>query len=68
MREIMPTTDLSRMSMAQELERQVNRVPTTLAGLEVEPYKAMFCQEAKVEQPTKKKAVWRNCDHETTPP
>eukprot|EP00975_Prorocentrum_lima_P064541 12898183-Prorocentrum_lima.AAC.1 len=33
MRYIMPTTDLSRMSIAQELQRQVTRAPTTLARL-----------------------------------
>eukprot|EP00975_Prorocentrum_lima_P019304 4064783-Prorocentrum_lima.AAC.1 len=32
-RDIMPTINLSRMSMAKELRRQVTRVPTTLVGL-----------------------------------
>eukprot|EP00975_Prorocentrum_lima_P020117 4235195-Prorocentrum_lima.AAC.1 len=30
--DIMPTTDLPCMSMAQELQRQATRVPTTLVG------------------------------------
>eukprot|EP00975_Prorocentrum_lima_P066759 12911042-Prorocentrum_lima.AAC.1 len=33
MSEIMPTTDLSRMSISQELQKQVTRVATTLVGL-----------------------------------
>eukprot|EP00975_Prorocentrum_lima_P016744 3548472-Prorocentrum_lima.AAC.1 len=33
MREIVPTTDLPRMSIARELQGQVARVPTTLVGL-----------------------------------
>eukprot|EP00975_Prorocentrum_lima_P041145 8646560-Prorocentrum_lima.AAC.1 len=28
----------------------------------------MFYQEAKLEQPKKRKTVWRNFDHEATPP
>eukprot|EP00975_Prorocentrum_lima_P005530 1200392-Prorocentrum_lima.AAC.1 len=33
MRDIMPTSDLSRMSMAKELHMSVNRVPSTLDQL-----------------------------------
>eukprot|EP00975_Prorocentrum_lima_P033501 7025967-Prorocentrum_lima.AAC.1 len=33
MREIMPTSDLSRMSMAHELQKPAGKVPTTLAQL-----------------------------------
>eukprot|EP00975_Prorocentrum_lima_P011858 2523232-Prorocentrum_lima.AAC.1 len=39
-----------------------------LSQFEVEPYKAMFYQEAKVEQPQRRKTVRRSFDHETTPP
>eukprot|EP00975_Prorocentrum_lima_P003862 844972-Prorocentrum_lima.AAC.1 len=33
MRDIMPTSDLSRMSMARELQMSVSRVPATLPQL-----------------------------------
>eukprot|EP00975_Prorocentrum_lima_P064617 12898616-Prorocentrum_lima.AAC.1 len=33
MREIMPTSDLARMSMSKELQMSVNRVPETPRGL-----------------------------------
>eukprot|EP00975_Prorocentrum_lima_P067549 12915511-Prorocentrum_lima.AAC.1 len=33
MRDIMPTSDLSRMSMARELQMSVSRVPATLPHL-----------------------------------
>eukprot|EP00975_Prorocentrum_lima_P018665 3931314-Prorocentrum_lima.AAC.1 len=34
MRDLMPTSDLSRMSMAKELQTSVSRVPATLSHLE----------------------------------
>eukprot|EP00975_Prorocentrum_lima_P071503 12938073-Prorocentrum_lima.AAC.1 len=34
---------------------------------EVGAYKAMFYEESKAEQPKRKKVVWRNFDHESTP-
>eukprot|EP00975_Prorocentrum_lima_P054729 11473512-Prorocentrum_lima.AAC.1 len=34
MRELMPTSDLSRMSMARKLQMQVSRCPATLSQLE----------------------------------
>eukprot|EP00975_Prorocentrum_lima_P060300 12646024-Prorocentrum_lima.AAC.1 len=40
MRDIMPTSDLSRMSMARELQMTVSRVPETLpqVGTRLEDY------------------------------
>eukprot|EP00975_Prorocentrum_lima_P016552 3511049-Prorocentrum_lima.AAC.1 len=39
-----------------------------LSQFEVESYKAMYYKEVKVEQPRRRKTVWKNFNHEVTPP
>eukprot|EP00975_Prorocentrum_lima_P003696 806326-Prorocentrum_lima.AAC.1 len=59
---------LIRYRPPQEKDFHPDWQASELSRFEVEPYEAMFYRQSKVEQPKKKKAVWRTFDHGSIPP